>query len=302
MYREFGRLRKNWPLVDGESKGRVLNEQQIRTTIAFLQRFDVIFATVVVDLNLHTDEQITAHRMIQAEKITEHVTAEFSPEAAQSASEMRARLEKMPNQLYVQSIAMTELVNHVIQKSTLYYSQRKPRELADFHWTLDAKDIRGVTDFEDWWSLAVMPMLQSMSMRKGLITLKEGDYRWFDRSFGKDDLPEYLHGIMPESEHGYLDINEIVRKSFRYKSSHEDLGLQLADILVSTIRRALVGNLQRAGWELIGRLMLRLGPQVVDMISLGAVQDSNDDDLFSVFKRIREEARPVLRTPKGLRR
>jgi hypothetical protein len=203
MYREFERLRRNWPMEEGETKGRLLDERQIDAVVQFLRRFDVIFEAVVVDLNIHSDMQITAHRLTQAEKITEHVTAEFTPEAASSAWEMRSRLEAMPNQLYVQSVAMLRLVERIVQCSTLYYCQRRPEELADFHWVIDAKDVKRMTVYEDWWSKVIMPMLQSQSLREPLILLKEGDYRWFERSFGKADLPEYLEGIFPESKEGY---------------------------------------------------------------------------------------------------
>jgi Protein of unknown function (DUF3800) len=77
--------------------------------------------------------------------------------------------------------------------------------------------------------------------------LKDGDYRWFERSFGTADLPEHLQGIFPESEHGYTDIGEVFRRSFKYTPSHEEIGLQLADVLTSAIRRALIGNLHKSG-------------------------------------------------------
>jgi hypothetical protein len=149
MYREFERLRKKWPLVDGETKGRLLDEPKIDATIKFLRRFDVLYEAIVLDLNMHAEEQITAHQLIQAEKITEHVTPAFTPEAAQSAWDMRSHLEGMPNQLYAQSIAMLELAYNVIQRSTLYYCQRKPDELSGFNWIVDAKEIKGVTKFEN---------------------------------------------------------------------------------------------------------------------------------------------------------
>jgi hypothetical protein len=84
------------------------------------------------------------------------------------------------------------------------------------------------------------------------------DYRWFERSFGATDLPNYLEGIFPHgSENKYGDLGKLLSRNFNYMPSHDQIGLQLADVLTNATRRALTGNLQQSGWRHIGRLMVK---------------------------------------------
>jgi len=48
----------------------------------------------------------------------------------------------MPRQLYLQCVMMSELIRTASEEVTMYFAQRRPRELAKFEWTIDAKDLR----------------------------------------------------------------------------------------------------------------------------------------------------------------
>ena len=67
-----------------------------------------------------------------------------------------------------------------------------------------------------------------------------------------------------------IRINEIYRKHLAFRQSHDDLGLQIVDILTTNIRRAMNGNLQVSGWSDIGSLMVESekGNQVIQIIDL----------------------------------
>jgi hypothetical protein len=52
-------------------------------------------------------------------------------------------------------------------------------------------------------------------------------------------------------------------------SSQPETGLELVDILVTATRRALVGNLQFAGWQNIRRLMVHRPDHYIKLIVLG---------------------------------
>jgi hypothetical protein len=60
------------------------------------------------------------------------------------------------SQLYVQAAALTQLVQHVLHASTLYYAQRIPKTIGSFKWRVDAKDIV-VTNYEKLWREIVGP-------------------------------------------------------------------------------------------------------------------------------------------------
>src|SRR5690348_7820565 len=105
------------------------------------------------------------------------------------------RLERMTPQLYVQSVATFELIADVMGHATLFYCQRIPRELAAFHWVIDGKGKGQLTDWESWWSLVVLPVLQSRSLKQPLPMLNVGDYSPFERF--RMEIPEYMKPHIP---------------------------------------------------------------------------------------------------------
>jgi hypothetical protein len=64
---------------------------------------------------------------------------------------MHACAMRMSSQLYIQCVMMKELVRIASEQVTLYFAQRRPRELAKSEWTIDAKDPRRITSQEKWW-------------------------------------------------------------------------------------------------------------------------------------------------------
>jgi hypothetical protein len=57
----------------------------------------------------------------------------------------------------------------------MYFSQRRPRELANFEWIIDAKDPMGPTSQEDWWRTVIGPMLESKSISEPFKIYRQKD-------------------------------------------------------------------------------------------------------------------------------
>jgi hypothetical protein len=177
-------------------------------------------------------------------------------------------LEKMPAQLYTQSIAMTRLARNVIQVSTLYYSQRKPSELSTFDWIIDAKN-ENTSNYEQWWSTLIPAFLESAFLKNELIFLKGANYKYFNQYFQSTELPDHLKGIKPNLETGkYVDLKKIMRKNFKFEASNKQIGLQLIDILSNATRRALYGDFSKKCSEALGSLMVKKGKQNINFITL----------------------------------
>jgi hypothetical protein len=142
----------------------------------------------------------------------------------------------MPPQLYAQSVATFDLLARVIDHATMFYSQRRPKELAVFHWVVDGKELGRVTDWEDWWSYTVMPMLQSKSIREPMSMFAEGDYSHFARFTTKvgDHLKPRIDN---PSDDDATDIKLLMTESFRF-SSDPEFGLEMVDVLTNDTRRA----------------------------------------------------------------
>jgi hypothetical protein len=67
---------------------------------------------------------------------------------------------------------MKELIRIASEEVTLYFSQRRPRELAKFEWTIDAKDTRRITSQENWWRDTLAALLESATDESHSSSLK----------------------------------------------------------------------------------------------------------------------------------
>jgi hypothetical protein len=219
-------------------KGRLLSEEQAGQVVSLLKNKGAFFEVVTTDMSLNTEEVVNRHKRGQAQGITKNLTDEHQPT------------------LVAESWKLREHVAIVLRHATLYYAHRMPRELELFRWVIDAKDARQVTPWEEWWSLVVMPMLQSKFLSKPMWHLTEGaDYSHFDRKFSTE-LDEFHKSLKPDrhTDEG-TDIKKIMTDSFRFSSQAEP-GLELVDILTNAVRRGMMGNLERGGWKDISSLML----------------------------------------------
>ena len=249
-----------------EVKGRSLSERAVASVVAMLHRYQVLFEVTAIDMGIHDETTIRAHKSAQEEAITRHLTPAHHPDMRAGVLQLRMRLERMPLQLYTQSVATFDLIERIVDHATLYYSQRRPQELGAFHWVADAKEATRITDWEEWWSFVVMPMLQSKSLRNLMAMFAEGDYSHFERFSA--EIPAYLKPYMCNSVTNLAtDVKKLMTENFRFSCAAEP-GLELVDVLVNATRRALVGNLGIEGWRRIPELMIHRRHHYINMISL----------------------------------
>lgn len=275
IFKRFKHLKVSWGIGSGEPKGRQLNERQIASVISILNDYDVFVTACGIDIGIHTNDQITAHKQGQATNVTKHVTPDHHPNVVRQHEELRVKYLQMSNQLYAQSVLLTVLVQSVIRIATLYYCQRDPLTLSRFRWVIDAKSDK-LTNYEDLWSTVIMPFCESDSLSNPMVFLKGGDYSWFDRNFNVDmtTAPKHLQPFIKKERQNEpfhaFDAKKVLSEHRSFESSKNNLGLQLVDIIVNAIRRALNGNLQVSGWGNLGRLMVsrEKGKNTIQMIAL----------------------------------
>lgn len=272
LKRRYEKIRKRLPKDKGEVKGRLLNEVQVTNVVEMLKRNEVLFEAVMIDLAAHTDVELLEHRQLQAERLSASLTDEHHPNIHEGVARLRRQLETMPIQQYVQSVVNFELLANVLERATLYYVQRRPRELAAFHWVIDAKNKgTGVTKWEEWWYFCSTFMMQSKSFRKPAPFLAGEDYSHFERFFSPEPLSDYMQRFVNPLPDGYaiqpVDLGKVLRESFRF-SSDPEWGLELVDIVSNAVRRAVKGNLQEKGWRLIPALMIHRRQQYISFIAM----------------------------------
>jgi hypothetical protein len=257
IFKGIKKWRRVWGYFEGEMKGRSLNENEIASLIEFLSGFDLIFEITAIDMVMQSHQGIVRHRFSQADAFTENLTDQYHPNFMKQVEGIQKKLRVLANPLYVQAICTFKLLYSVFQKATLYYAQRQPHELSYFHWIMDAKG-RDLTPFEDLWTTIVLPILQSESIKNPFITLKGANYSHLDKYFHtKEQTPDYLRNAVGDKRpFHYVQINEIFKRNLRFEQSHRNIGLQLVDVLTTSVRRAMNGNLKIEGWGNIGRLMV----------------------------------------------
>ena len=265
LLKKYAQLRPTLPQEKGEVKGRLLNEGQVARVLELLRRNSCIFEGVAIDMGAETEAGLSAHRTGQAEALTRHLTDKHHPEGVKAVWALRERLEAMPLPLYAQSCVTIQLIGNILRQVPVYWAQRVPREILNFHWVIDGKEVGRVTNAEQWWSTTMLGLLQSRSYRDPMIALEGVDYSDFDAKF-KMKVPDWLKEHMPGVDQA-LNLQLLLRESFRFSSEPEP-GLELVDIVTNATRRALAGNLQAEGWAGIARLMIHTREQYLNVVTL----------------------------------
>jgi len=277
LFQVFLRLRDTWPNNAVEMKGSRLDESQAAQLIELVSRYNVLVKFFAVDMAAHGDRVVGSFKARQADAITAHLTPQHHPPIVAQLQGLANAIRRMPNQLFLQAFLVIELVLKVIEESTLYYVQRLPEELGNIAWTIDRKN-RTITEMEETWSTLILPMSESHFAQKPLITLREADYSHFDTRYGIDPKDDEMrrhiewtreaYGIRDAERPPGLNAGLLLSEQMEFADSAGSLGLQLADMLATVLRRAFNDRLQLPGWKDFGRLLvadrstpiLQLGP------------------------------------------
>lgn len=269
LFYDFLRLRDEWPVKGIEIKGSSLDETQTAQVIQVCRRHDVLVNFVALNTATHDDLLVDDFKRRQADALLAHLTPEHQPSMVQSLKTMADDMRKMPNQLFLQAFATMELLLGIVEETTVYYVQRIPEELADISWVIDRKD-KTITQMEHMWSTLILPMSETYFARRPFAALAGADYSHFDKryTFTQENVdPEMdrhmkwlkeIHGLRAfNAKDRGVNAGRLFQEQREFKDSRDSLGIQLADILASTLRRALNGKLKIEGWGEFGQLIVR---------------------------------------------
>ena len=265
LLKKYAKLRPSLPKDKGEVKGRLLNEAQVSRVLELLRKNSCIFEGVVIDMGLETEEGLERHRTGQAGGLTDELTDEHHPDVVAAVKAKRAQLDAMPLSLYVQSVLTRHLIWEVLKLLPIYWAQRVPREILNYHWVIDGKEVGRVTNVEDWWSTTMLGLIESRSYQDRMPRVEGIDYTDFDAKFLRERTA--WHKKKMPGPGTALDLRLLLKESFRFSSDPEP-GLELVDIVTNATRRALAGNLQAAGWTGIPRLMINRREQCLSIVTI----------------------------------
>lgn len=290
VVRKYKVIRARLPKERGEVKGRLLAEAEVSEIVDLLRRNECLLEVVGIDLNMHSDADIQAHKLDLARVMMTGVTPAHHPNVHNWVHGLADRIKALPNQLYVQSTVMIELARHTIEHAVNYYAQRRPQEMAAFHWVIDGKDKLRTTEAERLWTDIVMPLLMAKSVEEPTGFFEGGDYRHFKRF--DSESPDWLP-TPKGAANTTTDIKLLMMEHFRYSSECEP-GLELVDIVVSATRRALVGSLKIAGWKDLPTLMIHRRQHYIHLVSLHGRSTTTQIGYKNVLRRFTQNGRNML--------
>jgi len=273
------RLVADWRPNGGELKGRQLNERRFHRAYTELGRLDVVPVICAIDMGLQKEADTTAHRLGQAQKLRRSVLApEYHDSLRADVDALAKRMERLSNQLYVQSFVQTEAVARTLRIATMRYAQTAPETLGSYVWRIDAKG-RTVQTCERLWSDLAKPFLQSIFLAHphAYVDGPGFDYSALD-SFHNPDMdapPEHLRSAVrqrPGEPFQTGDLGQFMR-DVEFVNSATSPGVQFADLIASGFCRACNGELEVRGWERLGPLLVKYPldqprPQAVQYLSL----------------------------------
>lgn len=267
IFSKFEGLKNKWGFKGKEVKGSKLNESQISSVIEILKNYNVMFEIVAIDMNIQNDDSITSHKLDRAQKMISCITDEFNEILIENLHKTKKEIESLPNQLYVQVSLTIELLIQVFQKTMLNYSLRKPKELELFKWIVDAKS-SDLTISEKIWKTLILPLAQSRSFNEPLLMIKEGDYTYYYKNRKSGNIPNYLSEHVEDKDpNNFTELNSVY-SDIKFTDSCNNLGVQLADILTTSIRRSMNGNLQKKGWQNFGNIMVKGKKQSITLMNM----------------------------------
>jgi hypothetical protein len=225
----------------------------------------------------HPDSLVERFKFEQADAVTGSITREHKPGTVFELYQLGEAVRRLPNQLFLQAFATWHLIFEVMRVGALYYVQRYPEELGDISWTIDRKD-RAMTQMEETWSTLVLPMSEKALAADRAKGIAGEDYSHYERRYGVDleDPVTAKHLQWLQSAYGLeqikgrvIDVKRLLTEQRKFEDSRNCLGLQLADMLASTLRRAFNDRLRFSGWKEFGQLLVRRQDPANGIIQLG---------------------------------
>ena len=279
-------------MLGHEVKGRDLDEAQVNLIIKLLINNEAKFHACVVDLLHHPPESIAWFKNEQSRKLLANVTDKHHPDVVQGLKHAGDKMRSLPDQLFLQFCVMTEVVNAQLHDSIIYFALHAPTELGKFRWVVDRKGQQKTT-YEDLWQQFLTPFIQGRQFanefENKIACVPGGNYEFFRRFFKTiekwpEHLPEQSPGLRERTNIETIDLKLILKESFTMEDSAKVEGLQLADIVTNSLRRAIAGNLQEHGWKDLGKLLFRWKNRSVRLVRFAAESEGSlkiEDDLVA---------------------
>jgi hypothetical protein len=155
------------------------------------------------------------------------------------------------------------------------------------------KGDRGMIQWEHWWTKVALPILQSKSERDPWPQLVEGNYSYMKRF--AIPVPEWTRRLPGNQDDVAWNTRLILEEDLRCTCDATP-GLELVDILVNAVRRALVGNLKSEGFGSIASLMMTDRRKCLHLLALSKEKQGRQKSPYDpiILKYFKKGGRSIL--------
>lgn len=279
-----------------------LSEQQYLNFLRDIGRTNAVLFATATDSGVNEPGRLAKHQQTQVAKIRENIPRMKYEGGKQGVTLLADQLEKISPQLYAQLVCQVDLLHDVVGRAINYFAQRIPGTLAAFRWRIDQKNTSKTT-FEEAFEKIAPALLQTRSFREPGFKVEGFDYRRMAAfEYAPYEVPKYLeaeYGVRPENA---LNIGKVLRDDLKFEDSRSNIGIQIADLLASGLRRCLRGQFQanHSIARALGRLSLQnqRGKFPIHLISFSEEGDA-DPIAASVVKTFAAESKKMLTPSHG---
>ncbi len=261
---------------EGLIKGKNIDHTLRKKILSELNMFDVFIECVAIDMDLHTSDMITNHKMNRAIYI-ENNSSTKNFNLVKVRQEFANEIRKISNQLYLQGGLNWRLIELVLRHSTLYYSQKRPEELGAFHWIIDPKEAGKIIKFESLWVDLVLPYLQHSA---SLILVQGHDYSYLEKFEVKNaELYKTDAGLKLNKSDVPLNIGRIITEHLSFPDDKTTPGLRIVDVISNSIFQTLNGYSNYQVCEGLGKLFF--ARRAENCISLLALEEISKETMMT---------------------
>lgn len=234
--------------------------------ISFIEKLKDANCTIhamTANRSLLNDGKTDLHKQTQIDGRERYLDQKKEAIGKKRAALMRAEVDEITKliwassaQEYNQVIIQSALIAFMLDKLLVFYETRNPGELSRFSWVFDKKNQNpGVSEFLFSKLMPAFVEVGFIREPRG-IPPSENAYKYFFGNYGvgsasrgmsSDDLLEkkMLYGIDYSQISGAMmsfDFGKLLNGDSRFCDSKRSPGLQVADLVVSSLNRLLRGN------------------------------------------------------------
>lgn len=229
------------------------NSESFLNFIKSLKKYKCTLHVISTNGTFINEELINKHKKSLIKAIKEFIKQKEYNDS--NFNELINWIPELSPQQYNQFFHQSIIIYNLLEKIITFYSQSSPKSLIKFIWEIDQKDIKE-TKYEKVFKHLFIGIIEVMTKNKPFyaIKFKKSDYSYFSENFQIRDNTK-MKDLNKETKEIYkrdfgeneqylrgIDLSKLLLNNFILKDSKESFGIQIADLLISSVNRCLKGN------------------------------------------------------------